>query len=103
MSTVLHDDTISNDIIDLVMMILPYTAPGKTMPATVAEQLVRRLSVLRRYATKVEMELSIHRLGEAGATARAGLDRESVVVLDEFLRDPEGKVVKVDFDGGRKK
>lgn len=101
MSTVLHDDTISSDLLDLAATILPYTAPGKAMPAHVAAQLVKRLSVLRRFAMQVEMELSIHRLGEAGGTARATLDRESVVVLDEFFRDPEGKVVKVDFDKGK--
>lgn len=100
MIAALRDTTLSTCILEVVKKVLPYTLPGAMMPSDVASDVVERLAGGMKLASLMEQELSVHRLGEAGMTARAVIEREIKAALDESVG---GTVVKVDFDGGRKK
>lgn len=102
MRPIVYDATLSATILNASARILPYTAPGKAMPAEEARDVVVELALALRLASAMEQELAVHRLGEAGVLARASLEGAATTALDHLIRDPAGKVVKVDFDKGRK-
>ncbi|GLR51241.1 hypothetical protein KYK30_20415 [Shinella yambaruensis] len=102
MKPIVYDATLSATILNASARILPYTAEGKTMPADKARDVVVELALALRLAAAMEQELAVHRLGEAGMLARASLEGAATTALDQLIRDPVGKVVKVDFDKGRK-
>lgn len=102
-----HDTTLSHTIQIAAQQLLPYTALGAVAPARLVNQVVVLLAHCRKLAELQEHELAMHRHGEAAKAVRSVLDTEAVVSLDQMIRDPKGTtastVVKVDFDGGRKK
>ena len=98
----IHDITLSSTIMNVTASILPYTAEGTAMPADKAQEAVIRLAMALRLASSMEQELAVHRLGEAGILARTSLEGAAGTALDQLIRDPAGKVVKVDFERGKK-
>lgn len=103
MKAIIQDVTLSSSIVNVTAKILPFTEEGKMMPAAVARDVVVELSIALRLASCMEQELSVHRLGEAGILARTTLEAEATTALGGLVTDPAGKVIKLDFEGGRKK
>ncbi|WP_421579089.1 hypothetical protein [Shinella sp. M31] len=94
MKPLLRDTTLSNTILDVVKLVLPFTASGTTMPASDAQDVVIKLSAALKLATLIEQELSIHRFNEPGLSYRtAALVEETVTAT----------VIEVDFGGGGQK
>lgn len=98
----IHDITLSSTIMNVTGSILPYTAEGTAMPANKAQEVVIQLAMALRLASAMEQELAVHRLGETGVLVRASLEGAATTALDHMIRDPAGKVVKVDFEKGKK-
>lgn len=98
----IHDITLSSTILNVTSSILPFTAEGKAMPSEKAQEAVIALALALKLASAMEQELAVHRLGEAGILARASLEGAATIALDQLIRDPAGKVVKVDFEKGKK-
>ena len=98
-----HDITLSSSIMNVTGRILPFTALGASMPSDTAHDIVIELAHLLKLASSMERELSVHRLSEAGILARGVLEGKASAAFEHLSRDPKGTVVKVDFDGGRKK
>lgn len=94
MKPLLRDTTLSSTILDVVKLVLPFTAAGQSMPASDAQDVVIKLSAAQKLATLMEQELAIHRFSEAGMSERtAALVEETVTAT----------VIEVDFGGGGKK
>lgn len=100
MSAALLDTTLSTSILETIKIVLPYTANDNPMPTAIANHVVRRLSAALKLASLMEQELAIHRADEAGVSIRAFLSQEVQNALDDVTGD---NIVKVDFEGGRKK
>lgn len=99
MTPALRDTTLSTTILDVIKVVLPFTASGSAMPAGTAQDVVIKLSAAQKLATLVEQELAIHRFDEAGYSNRA-LAREAATAIEQTVTST---VIQVDFDGGRKK
>lgn len=102
----IHDTTVSRNVQLAAQKLLPYTALGTTAPVGLINEVVILLAHCRKFAELQEHELAMHRHGEALKAVRTAMDTEAVVSLDQLIRDPKGatvgKVVKVDFDKGKK-
>lgn len=98
----IHDITLSSTILSVTGSILPFTAEGRAMPPEKAQEAVIALALALKLASAMEQELAVHRLGETGVLARASLEGAATTALDHLIRDPAGKVVKVDFEKGKK-
>lgn len=103
MKAVIHDTTLSTLILNITKDILPLTAGVVIGAPNHAHDAVVKLAHALKMATLMEHELAMHRHGEVASATRTVMAVEAMTALEEMVRDPKGTVVKVDFDGGRKK
>ncbi|TCT41181.1 hypothetical protein [Martelella mediterranea] len=64
-------------------------------------QLARELHVLADLARNTEQELYVHRLDKAQREGCEILEDEATRKLRQMLADPDGKIVRPDFKGGK--
>lgn len=102
MNVLIYDNTLSTSLQNAAAELIPYTAPGKMMPHQKAHDLVIELAVLLKLAATMERELAVLRMGEPESLAKSTLEKEASITFDQLVRDPTGKVVKVDFEKGKK-
>lgn len=57
----------------------------------------RRLIACAKFAKLLEQELAVHRLGEAGNTAKSLMEAEAAKALTAGTVDDDGKVVRPEF------
>lgn len=65
------------------------------------DNLVERLSAIRKMMNAIEREVGALRLAEAAREGRKIVDQLATDQLHSMVTDPEGKVIRPDF-GGRK-
>ncbi len=94
MTPVIRDATLSTAILDVIKLVLPFTAAGSTMPDGVAQDVVIKLTTAQKFATLIEQEIAIHRCNEAG------LPEKTAALVEETVT---ATVIEVDFGGGAKK
>jgi hypothetical protein len=103
MKATIHDTTLSSLILSVTKDVLPLTEPGITHSSAKAHDAVVKLAHALKLATLMEHELAMHRHGEVASAARSVMTAEAMTSFEQMVHDPKGTVVKLDFDGGRKK
>ncbi|MBB4122946.1 hypothetical protein [Martelella radicis] len=71
-------------------------SPGETA------RFAHLLHTLAKLARNMELELDVHRRWEARCKEGDALEQEALLKFEQIIADPEGKVVRPDFKGGRR-
>ncbi|TCT35403.1 hypothetical protein [Martelella mediterranea] len=74
---------------------------GHGLSASDCQRLSDELHVLRKLARNTEQELSVHRLEQARREGFEILEDEATRKLKQMIADPDGKIVRPDFKGGK--
>ncbi|AJY46500.1 hypothetical protein [Martelella endophytica] len=96
------DTTLSDTLSAYAMQFAECTHTGCTMSPAETTRFVKSLTAMRKCARNIEQELAVHRLAEESRARGAILDIEASRKFGQLIADPEGKIVRPDFTGGRK-
>ena len=96
------DTTLSDTLAHYALQFEDCSHTGCSLSAEETIKFVRQLKGMRRLARAMEEEVAIHRITEANNAQRSVLEQEAGRKLAQIITDPEGKVVRPDFTGGRR-
>ncbi|TCT39601.1 hypothetical protein [Martelella mediterranea] len=96
------DTTLSDTITFYALQFEDCAHTGCSLSAGETDRLVQQLKKMRKLARNLEQEVAVHRMTEAHHTHGAALEKEASVKLQQLVTDPDGKIVRPDFRGGRK-
>ncbi|MAM10127.1 MAG: hypothetical protein CML23_06625 [Rhizobiaceae bacterium] len=96
------DTTLSDTLAHYAIQFEDCSHTGCSLSAEETFRFVKQLKAMRRLARTMEEEVAIHRITEARTAQRSMLDHEAGRKLGQLVADPEGKIVRPDFTGGRR-
>lgn len=96
------DTTLSDTLAHYAIQFEDCSHSGCSLSAEETFKFVKQLKGMRRLARTMEEEVAIHRITEARNAQSSVLDQEAVRKFGQLIKDPEGKIVRPDFTGGRR-
>ena len=96
------DTTLSDTLSAYATQFSEFAHAGCTLSAHETARLVKSFRAMRKCARNIEQELAVHRLAEETNARSSLLEIEAGRKFGQLIEDPEGKIVRPDFTGGRK-